>query len=159
MPAVGTNVPRKDAHEKVSGAARYVDDLTFPGMLHARTIRSTIPRGRIRDIRLAFDHAGFTIVDHRDIPGRNVVALIEDDQPLLAVRDIHHVAEPLLLLAHADLDTLRRARVDIDYAREEPEFDPLRSRQVFKELNIRKGDVDSALAKADVVIEGEYRTG
>src|ERR687892_281622 len=99
MPAVGTNVPRKDAREKVSGTARYVDDLTFPGMLHARTIRSTIPRGRIRAIRFPFDRAGFTIVDHRDVPGRNVVALIEDDQPLLAERDIRHVAEPILLLA------------------------------------------------------------
>ena len=159
MSSVGTNVPRKDAREKVSGAARYVDDLTFPGMLHARTIRSTIPSGRIRDIRFAFDRAGFTIVDHRDIPGRNVVALIEDDQPLLAERDIRHVAEPILLLAHEDLDTLRRACVEIDYDREEPELDLLRSTQVLKELNIRKGDVDSALARADVVVEGEYRTG
>src|SRR5918999_5193183 len=159
MPAVGTSVPRKDAHEKVSGAARYVDDLTFPGMLHARTIRSTIPSGRIRDIRFAFDGAGFTIVDHRDVTGRNVVALIEDDQPLLAERDIRHVAEPILLLAHEDLDTLRRARVEIDYDREEPELDPLRSKHLLKELNIRKGDVDSALARAEVVVEGEYRTG
>ena len=159
MPAVGTNVPRKDAREKVSGTARYIDDLTFPGMLHARTIRATIPRGRIRDIRFAFDRAGFTIVDHRDVPGRNVVALIEDDQPLLAVRDIRHVAEPILLLAHQDLDTLRRAHVEIDYDREAPEFDPLLSKQVFKKLRIDKGDVDSALAQADVVVEGEYRTG
>lgn len=159
MPSVGTNVPRKDAHEKVSGTARYIDDLTFPGMLHARTIRSTIPRGRIRDIRFAFDRVGFTIVDHRDVPGRNVVALIEDDQPLLAERDIRHVAEPILLLAHEDLDTLRRAQVEIDYDREEPEFDPLRSTQVLKDLSIRKGDVDAALKRADVIVEGEYRTG
>jgi CO/xanthine dehydrogenase Mo-binding subunit len=159
MPAVGTSVPRKDAREKVSGAARYVDDLTFPGMLHARTIRSTIPRGRIRDIRFAFDRGGFTIADHRDIPGRNVVALIEDDQPLLAARDIRHIAEPILLLAHADIDTLRRAQVEIDYDREEPEFDPHRSKHLLKALSIGKGDVDSALERADVVVEGEYRTG
>ena len=159
MPAVGSNVPRKDAQEKVSGSARYIDDLTFPGMLHARTIRSTIPRGRIRDIRFDFDRTGFTVVDHRDVPGRNVVALIEDDQPLLAERDIRHVAEPILLLAHEDPDTLRRATVEIVYDREEPQFDPLRSKHVFKELSIRKGDIDSAIARADVVVEGEYRTG
>ena len=159
MPVVGTSVPRKDAYEKVTGSARYIDDLTFPGMLHARTIRSTIPRGRIRDIRFDFDRAGFTIVDHRDVPGRNVVALIEEDQPLLAVRDIRHVAEPILLLAHEDLDTLRRAHVAIEYDREEPEFDPLRSKHVLKDLSIKKGDVESALARADVVVEGEYRTG
>ena len=45
MPAVGSNVPRKDGIGKATGRARYADDLTFPGMLHGRTIRSTIPRG------------------------------------------------------------------------------------------------------------------
>ena len=159
MRSVGTNVPRKDAFEKVTGSATYIDDLAFPGMLHARTIRSTIARGRIRDVRFAFDRAGFTIVDHRDIPGRNVVALIEDDQPLLAEREIRHVAEPILLLAHEDLDTLRRAAVEIAYEPDEPLFDPLRSTQVLKHLRILKGDVDRALRDADVVIEGEYRTG
>ena len=159
MPAVGTNVPRKDALEKVSGTARYIDDLTFPGMLHARTIRSTIARGRLRDIRLEFARAGFTIVDHRDITGRNVVALIEDDQPLLVERDIRHVAEPILLLAHEDLDTLRQARVELDCEPLEPVFDPIRSTQILKELRIDKGDVDGALAGADVIVQGEYRTG
>ena len=131
MPAVGRSVPRKDAHEKVTGAARYIDDLAFPGMLHARTIRSTIARGRIRDVRLEFDRAGFTIVDHRDITGRNIVALIDDDQPLLAVREIRHVAEPILLLAHEDLDTLRRARVEVNAEPDEPVLDPLRSTRLI----------------------------
>jgi CO/xanthine dehydrogenase Mo-binding subunit len=159
MPSVGTNVPRKDAREKVTGAARYVDDLSFPGMLHARTIRSTIARGRIRDVRLEFDRTGFTIVDHRDVTGRNVVALIEDDQPLLAEREIRHVAEPILLIAHEDLDVVRGARVTVDCDVLEPVLDPLRSTHVLKTLRITKGDVDEALAGADVVVEGEYRTG
>ena len=159
MPAVGTNVPRKDALEKVSGTARYIDDLTFPGMLHARTIRSTIARGRLRDVRLEFDRAGFTMVDHRDITGRNVVALIEDDQPLLVERDIRHVAEPILLLAHEDLDMLRQARVELDCQPLEAVFDPMRSTQILKKLRIDKGDVDGALAGAEVIVEGEYRTG
>src|SRR5687768_18311596 len=159
MPSVGTNVPRKDAIEKVTGTAKYVDDLVFPGMLHARTIRSTIARGRIRDLRFEFDRAGFTIVDHRDITGRNVVALIEDDQPLLAEREIRHVAEPVALLAHEDLDVLRRACVEIHYEPLEPLFDPLRSTQIFKHLRIDKGDVEAALTRADLIVEGEYRAG
>ena len=90
MSAVGMNVPRKDGIAKATGAARYADDLTFPGMLFGRTIRSTIPRGRIRNIRLDFDTAGFTIVDHRDIPGRNAVDLMEKDQPFLAEHEVRH---------------------------------------------------------------------
>ena len=45
--AVGRNVLRKEGGEKVSGAAKYIDDLSFPDLLHARTIRSTIPAGEI----------------------------------------------------------------------------------------------------------------
>src|SRR5438067_7281808 len=99
--AVGRNVLRKEGAEKVAGTARYIDDLTFPGLLHGRTIRSTIPAGAIVDVRPGFHTAGFTIVDYRDIPGKNIVALIEDDQPCLAEREVRHVAEPIVLLAHA----------------------------------------------------------
>src|SRR6201986_1681987 len=100
--AVGRNVLRKEGVSKVTGAARYVDDLTFPNLLYGRTIRSTIARGEITGIRYDFDRAGFTLVDHRDIPGRNIVALIDDDQPCLAERTVRHVAEPVLVLAHSD---------------------------------------------------------
>src|SRR5713101_7897660 len=96
--SVGRNVLLKEGVEKVTGAARYIDDLAFPDLLHARTIRSTIPAGEIATIRFNFDTASFVIADHRDIPGRNIVALIDDDQPCLAERAIRHAAEPILLL-------------------------------------------------------------
>lgn len=47
MGVVGTSVPRVDGPAKVAGLARYVDDLAFPGMLHGRTIRTSIPCGRL----------------------------------------------------------------------------------------------------------------
>ena len=159
MPAVGTNVARKDGLGKATGRALYADDITFPGMLHGRTIRSTIARGRIRSIRFDFDTAGFTIVDYRDIPGRNVVALIEPDQPFLAEREVRHMAEPILLLAHEDREALLAANVVIEYERETPHFDPLLSPRTLKSLNIVKGDVERALAAADLVVDGTYRTG
>src|SRR5476649_1513907 len=110
--AVGRNVLRKEGASKVSGAAKYIDDLSFPGMLHARTIRSTIPSGEITAIRFNFDTAGFTIVDYRDVPGRNIVALIEDDQPCLAERLIRHFAEPIPARARGSRDAARRRRPD-----------------------------------------------
>ena len=48
---VGQSIPRRDGVDKVTGRSRYVDDLTLPGMLHGITVRSTVPRGGIRDIR------------------------------------------------------------------------------------------------------------
>src|SRR5262245_44613808 len=72
--AVGRNDLRKEGHEKVTGRARYIDDIRFDNVLYVRTIRSTVPAGEITGIRYNFDLAGFTVVDHRDIPGQNVVA-------------------------------------------------------------------------------------
>jgi len=159
MPAVGNSVARKDGIGKANGSARYADDLTFPGMLHGRTIRSSIPRGRVRSIRFDFDTAGFTIVDYRDIIGRNSVDLIEKDQPFLVEQEVRHMAEPILLLAHGDRECLNAAKVEIEYEEEKPIFDPEQSSEVFKKIDIMKGDPVSALEAADLVIEGTYRTG
>jgi CO/xanthine dehydrogenase Mo-binding subunit len=157
--AIGANVPRKDAVAKVTGAARYVDDLTFPGMIFGRTIRSEIACGDLVAVRYAFDTGGFTIVDARDIPGRNVIAMIQDDQPCLVEGEIRHAEEPIVLLAHEDREMLAAAKVVVETERREPLFDPEESTHAFKTIAIDKGDVAAGFAAADHVIEGEYRTG
>jgi CO/xanthine dehydrogenase Mo-binding subunit len=157
--AVGTNVLRKEGEAKVTGRARYLDDLSFPNLLYGRTVRSTIPAGEIAEVRCQFDRRGFTIVDYRDIPGRNFVALIDEDQPCLAERVVRHVAEPVLLLAHADREVLAGAAVEIDYRAATPNFDPEQATQAFKRISIDKGEIERGFAEADRVIEGEYRVG
>jgi CO/xanthine dehydrogenase Mo-binding subunit len=157
--AVGRNVLRKEGYEKVTGLARYIDDIRFEDALYVRTIRSTVPAGEIANIRYHFDRAGFTVVDHRDIPGQNFVALIDDDQPCLAAERVRHVAEPIVLLAHADRTRLTAAEVEIDYRETLPNFDPERSEVSFKSIAIEKGSLAQGMAEADVIVEGEYRTG
>jgi len=159
MKTVGRNVPRKEGFDKVTGAARYIDDLTLPGMLYGRTVRSTIPAGEIADIRLNFNSDGFTIVDYRDIPGRNFVALIDDDQPCLSEGAIRHAAEPILLIAHGHRDRLGAADIQIDYRESVPCYDPGTSPITFKSIAIDKGDAAAALAAAPLLVEGEYRVG
>jgi CO/xanthine dehydrogenase Mo-binding subunit len=128
-------------------------------MLHARTVRSTIPCGRILGVNLGFDAGdGFTVADYRDIPGRNVISLIEDDQPCLAESEIRHVAEPILLIAHEGRERLLEAQVSIEYEPEHAVFDPEISTVTFKAIGIENGDVDRGLAQADLVVEGEYTT-
>jgi CO/xanthine dehydrogenase Mo-binding subunit len=156
--AVGKNVRRKDGDAKVTGAAKYIDDVSFPGMLHGTTIRSTVPRASIVSIKLGFDTSGFTVVDYRDIPGANVVALIDDDQPCLAEREVYHVAEPIILVAHADRDRLATVNPQIEYRPQPALFDPERSAKSFKNIEIRKGSLAEGFADADLLIEGEYRT-
>ena len=51
----------------------------------------------------------FVIVTAKDIPGKNCIALIEDDQPCLADGMVNHPEEPILLLAHPDRHVLPKA--------------------------------------------------
>jgi CO/xanthine dehydrogenase Mo-binding subunit len=109
--AVGQNVLRKEGYEKLTGAARYVDDLTLEGMLFGKTIRSTVARGRIKSIEFdpGYDWSRIIVADYRDIPGENYVALIENDQPLLVESEVHHYDEPILLIAAASKAELEAA--------------------------------------------------
>ena len=170
---VGQPVPRKEAREKVTGQARYVDDLIFPEMIFGATVRSPVARGRLRGIHFDADIEwnAFTIVTAADIPGKNTVELIENDQPCLAVEQINHAEEPIVLLAHPDKQLLEKARRSVRL-----EIDPLPGiftiddslareqviwgrDNIFKSYRVEKGDVDSVWAHADFVIEGEYATG
>jgi len=170
---VGHPVPRKEGREKVTGQARYVDDLVFPGMLHGATVRSPEPRGRIRTISfgtgIPWDE--FTIVTAKDIPGENYVALIVHDQPYLADGVVNHPEEPIVLLAHPDKYLLEEARraVQIEIEPLPAIFtleDSLNKKEViwgednvFKSYLVERGNVDEAWARADYIIEGEYHTG
>src|SRR5260370_38532326 len=101
---VGKPVPRKEGREKVTGEAKYVDDLKFPGMLYGATVRSPVARGRIRNIEfpegLPWDE--FTIVTAKDIPGENRAPLTVDHQPHLAADLATHPDGPAAILAHTD---------------------------------------------------------
>ena len=170
---IGTNLPRREGRAKVTGQARYVDDLVMPGMLHGVTVRSPSPRGYIRNIDYGPEVAwqDVTIVTAADIPGSNRIALIVDDQPCLAADRVNHPEEPVLLLAHPDRQVLEHARrhVRIDIVPEPPVFsidDAIAQREVvwgadniFKSYALERGDVESALASAPVIVEGEYETG
>src|SRR5947207_1356485 len=84
-PPVGASLPRVDGVAKVTGRARYLDDLDAPHAWHGATVRSTTAHGVLEAIELdpAFDWSQVVVATAADIPGRNVVALIEDDQPAL----------------------------------------------------------------------------
>src|SRR5258707_14131756 len=101
---VRASVPRKEGWDKVTGAARYVDDMVLPGMLYGATVRSTIPRGKIKEITFGpgVDWKEYVVVSAKDIHGKNCIALILDDQPCLASDSLNHPEEPILLLAHPD---------------------------------------------------------
>ena len=170
---IGKSVPRKEGREKVTGRARYVDDITFPGMLHGVTVRGQAPRARIGAIHFEGDIPWneFTIVTAKDIPGKNGIALLIEDQPCLAAGFVNHPEEAIVLLAHHDKYLLEEARRAVHV-----ELDPLPpiftmeeslarkqviwgSDNIFKSFLVEKGNVDAAWLTADYVIEGTFETG
>jgi len=163
--AVGRSVPRREGADKVTGRARYTDDIAVSGSWYGRTIRSTIARGAIRSITLnpAFDWSRVVVVTADDIPGDNVVQLIRDDQPVLAPQggEIKHREEPILLLAAADRATLEEAagHISIEYELANPVFEIGSATEVFSTVEITKGDLASAQRTADLVVEREFRVG
>jgi len=171
MANVGRNVPRREGPEKLTGRALYLDDHALPGAWHGVTVRSTQAHARIKEIRFdpSFPWDECVVATAKDIPGRNVVTLIEPDQPLLADGIVRHKEEPIALIAHPDRAQAYRARERVLV-----EYEPLpaaltideglalkagifKDDNVFKSFLIQKGSVDEGFALADVVVEGEYR--
>src|ERR1044072_3119261 len=155
---IGKPFPRKEGRKKVTGQALYIDDLTFPDMLHGATVRSPAARGRITNISfeagMSWDE--FTIVTAKDIPGANYVERILNDQPYLAADFVNHPEEPIVLIAHRDKHLVEEARrnVSIDTEAEPASYsleDSLARKEIiwgddndFKKFLVDKGDVDSA---------------
>ncbi|HWO26734.1 MAG TPA: xanthine dehydrogenase family protein molybdopterin-binding subunit [Kofleriaceae bacterium] len=178
-PLVGAPVPRVDGVAKVTGRARYLDDLDAPGAWHGMTVRSKVAHGVLEAIDLdpAFDWSSVVVVTAADIPGKNVILLIEEDQPALVPVGgrVMHVDEPIALVA-APTRALAAAAARAVAPRISPRppvlsmDDALAVTQrlygddnVFKKFLIRKGHVsddelDAAFAGAAQVIEGVYAT-
>ena len=172
---IGQSVQRKEGVSKLTGKARYIDDMAFHNCLHGVTIRSTEARAQILDIQflpgIPWDE--FTIVTAKDIPGINTVTMIYTDQPFLADGFVNHPEEAILLIAHADLHLVQKARdfIKIVYQKLPAVFsiDEALSKKaivwgednVFKKYHLQKGAADLApiFAQADFVVEGEYLTG
>ena len=171
MALVGRSVPRPDGPAKVTGQARYVDDVTRPGTLVGATLRSAVPRGRLKGIvkDASFDWTGLTVVTAEAVPA-NVVALIEEDQPVLAADDVRHAGEPLALVAGEDplrvARALRHLRADIEPLPSVLSVSDALSRtaqiygsdNVFRTVRIAKGDAAAAIAACPVRVTGTYTT-
>jgi len=162
-------MPRVDGVAKVTGRAMYLDDLDAPGAWHGATVRSTVAHGVLEalDLDPAFDWSSVVVVTAADIPGKNTILLIEDDQPALVAvgSPVMHVDEALALVAAPTRElAFAAARAVKPRVRPLPaNFDPAASTHVYKEFLIRKGhagdaELEAAFARAAHVIEGVYDT-
>ena len=146
---------RREGPAKLTGLAKYADDLVFPGAWYGATIRSTEPHARLLGIDLddGFDWSRVVVVTAEDIPGENVVSLIDDDQPVLVPvgGEIRHQAEPVALLAAADRDDAARGASATSRLRTERAAAPSSTRssatQEFAHYAVERGDVDGRASR------------
>lgn len=158
MKDISTSILKIDNEEKAKGSAIYVSDITIPGMYYAKTIRSAISKGNIKKITLPEMPGNYTIVDYKDIPGKNIVRIIFEDQLIFAEDKVTYYGEPILLIVGPDkmVITELEKQINIEYEEETPEFEYVNSAVHY---NFKKGDAKSAFENADKIIEYEYVTG
>ncbi|MFP4687934.1 MAG: xanthine dehydrogenase family protein molybdopterin-binding subunit, partial [bacterium] len=177
---VGKNLLRKEGIPKVTGEAKYIDDIPVENCLYGRTIRSPEPRGKIKDIKfkqgIPWDE--FVIVRPEDIPGENIVQLIHNEMPYLAEDEVKYRGEPVALIAHKDELLVDKA---VDYVEvvletngmatmftidEALESDDVQYKgglntdedNILCAFEIKDGDMEKGWQEADVIVEDTYQT-
>lgn len=165
-------IRRCDFDEKISGRAGFCADKRYDGMLYARTLRSTRARARILSIDVPPLPEGYCTVDANDIPGRNLVPIVYDDQPFFARDVVNYIGEPILLVVGPDkgtiLDLIDRTSVryedlppilSIAEAEQATDNFIFGDKPFFVSYECGKGDISQAIARAARVFEDEFRTG
>jgi selenium-dependent xanthine dehydrogenase len=171
---VGEPLPRPDAVAKVTGAAIYTDDISFPGMLFGATLRAMVPHARIKKIDTSKAKAlpGVrAVLTHEDVPGARNHGLVIEDWPVLCYDKVRYVGDAVAIVA-ADTQEIANAAlklIEVEYEPlpvvDTPEFAhqagaPLVHEQgnLLKHIKVARGDVERGFDEADVVIERTYHT-
>ena len=184
---IGQSVPRVDAHEKVTGAAIFTDDLQFgPRLLHARILRSPHPHALIKriDVSKASALSGVkAVVTGEDTPG--YIGLYLQDRHIFCRGRARYVGDPVAGVAAVDEETAERALalIEVEYEPLPPVFDPeygaspkaplihpdlgeykvanfifpKPETNVSNHFKIRKGDVETAWPRCAAIVERQYR--
>ena len=184
MKAVGARLPRYDGIEHVTGRTVYVDDVRVPGTSWVKALRSPVDSATISglDVSKAAALPGVhAVVTWEDVPlleyGHLSALGIPADEPLLAKDEVRYKGQPIAVVAAEDEDTARRAveAISVEFEERPGLFDV---RKAFDDgapkvhhwgnwyphfegemdrRQIRKGSVEDAFDKADLIVQGVYR--
>ena len=182
---VGTRPPRPDGIDKVTGRAMYGADMTAPGMLWGKVLRSPHAHARIRSIdtsaaealegvKAVVTGADFTLPEddfYRDVAVNCMAqdAALYDGHAVAAVAAVSEaVAKAALKLIKVEYEVLPHV-IDVDAAMTPgaPVVQPGRayenvpegmSENVTSHCEFGHGDLAAGFAKADVIVERSFRT-
>lgn len=167
---------RNDGPAKVTGGAKFTDDLKLPGMLHAVPVYSDHVHARVRAIETAAAEAmpGVRkVITHVDVPGTPIHGQILRDYPMFVTDRIRSCGDVLaVVVADTRAQAIAAAaRVRVDAQDLPAVFDaeealrpgaPLvheeRGSNVVNEHHVRRGDVAAGFAASDLILEEDFST-
>lgn len=169
---IGKPLRRVDGRAKVTGQTRFADDLSLPGMLHMKLLRSTLPHARILavDASRALALPGVKLVlTGADFPIPFGILPVSQDEHALCTDRVRFVGDPVAAVIAVDELTAYEATalIDVRYeplatiadseealATPEPRLhDYGDDGNVHKRIAFDFGDVDGAMAKSERVFE------
>ncbi len=172
---VGRSLPKVDAVSKVTGRTRFADDLFLPRMLHCRLLRATTPHAEIASIDTAGAEAlpgVHAVLTGRDLPIPYGILPVSQDEHALCLDKVRFIGDPVAAVAAVDEETADEAcrRIAVEYVELEPVAsidDALDAddpeihlygdgHNVHKAVALEFGDVDAALAEAELVQEDTF---
>ncbi len=173
-PAVGQRASRPDGRLHGLGQTKYIDDMYFPGMIHAKIKRSGISKARIKsiDVSEAEKMPGvMATLTGKEIPV-NSFGPSYQDQPVIADGMVFHAGDAVAAVAAVTeqlaLDAL--GKIKIDYEPLDPVYDPIEAMKdsapqvheggsnIYATKVIQKGDVDRGFKEAFRVYENTFST-
>ncbi len=171
---IGKRTAMVDAAEKTTGAGKYTDDLSVPGMLVGKILHSPYPHARIKRIDASKAQAleGVSaVVTGEDAPVTYGILPIGHDEHALAVDKVRYVGDNVACVA-AETEAIAEQAlelIDVEYELLPAWFDPEQSMKAEAEFihegrphNIEKeyhhvfGDPEKGFAESDYVHEARY---
>lgn len=182
---VGQSISRRDGLGHVTGRTQYVDDISFPNMLHLKMVRSPVAHARIKgiDFSEAEKVPGFVrALTYKDVP-KNIYTILcligvePDDEPVLAEERARYKGEQIAaIVAETEEAALEAAaKVKLDLEELPAVFDVEEALKPGAPIvthwganyfvyeghecrRVRYGDVDKAFEQADFIVEERYQT-
>jgi 4-hydroxybenzoyl-CoA reductase subunit alpha len=171
---IGKPIAMVDAAGKTTGAGKYTDDLSLPGMLVGKILHSPYPHARIKRIHASRARAldgVVAIVTGEDAPNRYGILPVGHDETALAVEKVRYIGDNVACVAAISEEIAERALelIDVEYEALPAYFDPEEAMKAETDLihehrphNLEKdyhhvfGDPDQGFAEADYVHEARY---
>ena len=183
--AIGRSITRGEGPDKVTGKSIYTADISVPGMLWGRVLRSPYPYARIVSIdtskALALPGV-YAVVTGQDVPetrvGRRML-----DMPILAQDVVRFVGEKVAAVAAGSKDICDEALLLIEVEYEEldavfdaeeamessapdlhPDMDsytglpqpPSGIKNTFAHITWEKGDIEQGFKESDIIFEHSF---